>query len=105
MKHVEVRRHLTQAVVDAGLSRQVALEDLRRVALATLAELATYEPETGLRLKPDALAHPALESVERSFDAEGRERIKITRESKIAAWTRPPRRRRNHPGQGSTRET
>jgi hypothetical protein len=57
------------------------------MGFATLAEVATYDRERGLALKPGALGHPALESVERSFDAQGRERVKITIESKVQALT------------------
>src|SRR5207249_8372344 len=35
-----------------------------------------------LQLRPGALGHPAVKAVKRSLDAEGRERMKVTLESK-----------------------
>src|SRR5437773_10668604 len=70
VRNGQIQEAIQRALGESGLTRQAVLEQLRRMAFATLAEVATYDAERGLVLKPDALSHPALESVQRSFDAE-----------------------------------
>jgi hypothetical protein len=87
LTEADIRARVGQAWAEAGLSRDEVLRALKTIGTATLDEVATYDPTHGLILKPNALEHPAPESVERCFDTEGRGRIKITLESKVQALT------------------
>jgi hypothetical protein len=91
-----VKAALAQLVAQQAVTKTQVLKEIGLIAFSTLADVLTWTqvlpegaPESEaiwkLALKPGALAHPALESVEVWTDAKGNERLKAKLHSKLGA--------------------